>query len=108
MKTLMTAAGCTIIVGTNATENDQVTFVHSEPDDLWFHAQGVPGAHVILKGPATPECIEQAASIALIRSKGYNKVDMTRCSNVYKVKGAPPGMVLLKDWTTITSSRQSS
>lgn len=108
MKTLTTPAGCTILVGTNATENDQVTFVHSEPDDWWFHAQGVPGAHVILKGQATPECIQMAASIALTRSRGYNKVDMTRCSNVYKVKGASPGMVMLKEWTTVTSSRQSS
>jgi predicted ribosome quality control (RQC) complex YloA/Tae2 family protein len=108
MRKFETPAGCTIIVGTNATENDQVTFVHSEPDDLWFHAQGVPGAHVILKGNATPECIQMAASIALTKSKGYNKVDMTQCSNVYKLKNAPPGMVMLKQWTTITSSRQSS
>lgn len=103
-----TPAGCTIIYGRNAVENEKVTFQHGEPDDLWFHAQGVPGSHVILKGPATPECIRLAANLALARSKGYNKVDMTRVSNVYKLLGAPVGSVMLKSWTTISASRQSS
>ena len=94
-----TPAGCTIVYGRNAIENDKVTFQMGEPDDWWFHAQGVPGSHVILKGPA---------NLALTRSKGYNKVDMTRVSNVYKLKGAPAGSVMLKSWTSISASRQSS
>jgi predicted ribosome quality control (RQC) complex YloA/Tae2 family protein len=103
-----TPAGCTIVYGRNAIENDKVTFQMGEPDDWWFHAQGVPGSHVILKGPATPECIRAAANLALTKSKGYNKVDMTRVSNVYKLKGAPAGSVMLKSWTSISASRQSS
>lgn len=108
MKTITTPAGCTILVGTNATENDHVTFVHGKANDLWFHAQGVPGAHVILKGPATPECIQMAADIALQRSKGYSRVDMTTCAMVHKNKNSPAGMVILSEWKTITASRQSS
>jgi predicted ribosome quality control (RQC) complex YloA/Tae2 family protein len=96
------------VYGRNAIENEKVTFQMSDPDDWWFHAQGVPGSHVILKGPATPECIRLAANLALARSKGYNKVDMTRVSNVYKLNGAPAGSVMLKSWTTISASRQSS
>ena len=102
-----TPAGCKIFYGRNAVENDRVTFELGEPDDLWFHAQGVPGAHVILKGPATPECIRLAANLALARSKGYNKVDMTKVSNVYKMIGAPAGSVMLKEWVTLSASRQS-
>jgi NAD(P)H-hydrate epimerase len=37
-------------VGRSARENDRITFHEASPDDLWFHARGLPGAHVILKG----------------------------------------------------------
>ena len=106
MKRFETPAGCTIIVGSNATENDKVTLELGEPDDWWFHAQGSPGAHVLLKGQdASPECMQMAADLALFYSKGYNKVDCTKCSNVQKTK--TPGLVLLADWQTFNASRQS-
>jgi predicted ribosome quality control (RQC) complex YloA/Tae2 family protein len=105
MKKFETPAGCIILVGSNATDNDKVTFELGEPDDWWFHAQGSPGAHVVLKGPATQECMQMAADLALFYSKGYNKVDVTKCSQVRKT--GTPGLVLLANWQTFTSSRRS-
>jgi predicted ribosome quality control (RQC) complex YloA/Tae2 family protein len=105
MKRFETPAGCTILVGSNATDNDKVTFELGDPDDWWFHAQGSPGAHVVLKGQASPECMQMAADLALFYSKGYNKVDVTKCSMVRK--GGVPGLVLLNDWQTFNASRRS-
>jgi len=36
-------------VGRNSRLNDIVTFDKGSPSDLWLHARGVPGAHVIMK-----------------------------------------------------------
>ena len=105
MKRFETPAGCTIIVGSNAAENDKVTFVLGKPEDWWFHAHGSPGAHVVLKGQSSPECMQMAADLALFYSKGYNKVDVTKCSNVKK--GGTPGLVMLTDWQTFSASRRS-
>lgn len=37
------------LVGRNSRQNDHVTFALAKPHELWFHAQGVPGAHVLLR-----------------------------------------------------------
>ena len=75
MKRFETPAGCTIIVGSNATENDKVTFELGEPDDWWFHAQGSPGAHVLLKGQdASPECMQMAPISPCFTQRGTTKL----------------------------------
>ena len=43
-----TTDGWSVLVGRNNTENDRLT-KGSARDDLFFHAQGCPGSHVILK-----------------------------------------------------------
>ena len=61
-----------VIVGRNDKENDLLTHRYASPRDLWFHAQGVAGSHVILKGAtsSTPKVIiEKAAEIAAYFSK---------------------------------------
>ena len=45
----ISADGFKILVGRNNKENDYLTFKIAKPDDLWFHAQNVPGSHVVLK-----------------------------------------------------------
>lgn len=37
-----------IWIGKNARANDRLTFQLAHPQDLWFHVQGAPGAHVVL------------------------------------------------------------
>src|SRR6185436_6323384 len=65
--------GYTIYVGRSAGQNQQTTFKLGAPDDLWLHARGLPGAHVIIKsgGRAVPErTLLEAAALAAYFSKG--------------------------------------
>jgi predicted ribosome quality control (RQC) complex YloA/Tae2 family protein len=62
----------TVYVGRSDAENDILTHEFASASDLWFHAQGTPGSHVVLKGAhrSTPHSvIETAASIAAYFSK---------------------------------------
>ncbi len=46
---VVTPDGVLIWVGRNSRQNEDVTFTKGRPEDLWLHARGVPGAHVIIK-----------------------------------------------------------
>jgi len=92
------------MVGRSNLENDELTFRVSAPTDWWFHAEGVPGSHVLLRprggsaADAPPaRVIEQAASIAAHFSKakhsGLVPVIYTRRRYVRKFRGADPGQV---------------
>jgi predicted ribosome quality control (RQC) complex YloA/Tae2 family protein len=41
--------GFTLLIGKNSRQNEEVTFHQATGNDLWLHARGVPGAHVIIK-----------------------------------------------------------
>jgi len=80
--------------------NDYLLRRVARDNDLWFHAQGVPGSHVVLKvGPKEPkrESIQEAATAAAYYSRGRGSsripVDYTEVKNVRRPKGAKPGMV---------------
>ncbi|MCL5773995.1 MAG: NFACT family protein [Firmicutes bacterium] len=99
-----------IWVGKNNRQNDYITFQIAKPDDLWFHARGTPGAHVLLcrKHPSKPVpdfLIQKTAEItaAHSRSKNSSKVEVsyTLAKNVRKPKGAKPGMVIISEEKTI-------
>jgi len=93
-------SGYPVLVGRNAKENDLLTrMAHSE--DLWFHAQGVPGSHVILKAEGKNPPLDDllfAARLAAYYSKarGENQVpvDYTRKKHVWRPRKAAPGQVL--------------
>lgn len=62
----------TVYVGRSDRENDILTHEFASASDLWFHAQGAAGSHVVLKGAhrSTPRSIiERAAAIAAYYSK---------------------------------------
>jgi predicted ribosome quality control (RQC) complex YloA/Tae2 family protein len=94
-------------VGRNAKENDLLTrTAHSE--DLWFHAQGVPGSHVILKVEGKNPPLEDllfAARLAAYHSKARGErqvpVDYTRKKHVWRPRKAPPGQVLYTQAKTL-------
>ena len=94
-----TADGATILAGRSARENDRITFREAGPDDLWFHARGMAGAHVILKagGAPTEEHIAAAAGVAAHYSEGRHSpqvaVDWVARKHVRKPRGAGPGAV---------------
>jgi predicted ribosome quality control (RQC) complex YloA/Tae2 family protein len=96
-----TASGSRIYVGRTPLENAEVTFRVARPDDLWFHVQNQPGAHVVLarhdKSQAPEKDIEFAAALAALHSKAKSSpkvmVDYTQRKNVRKRPGAAPGLV---------------
>jgi predicted ribosome quality control (RQC) complex YloA/Tae2 family protein len=95
------------LVGKNNTQNDEITKAASK-EDFWFHARGIPGAHVILKkaGKDVPEkAIRFGAALAGRYSKGRfsGKVEVvyTTAGNIIKPKGAKPGMVVYRKAKTI-------
>ena len=96
-----TSGGLEVRVGRGSKANDQLTFKHSAPDDIWLHARHSAGAHVVLRwkaGEAPPaRDLEQAANLAALHSKartsGSVPVDWTRRKYVRKPRKAPPGSV---------------
>lgn len=103
------ADGLPIYVGRNARENDELTFTFAKSDDLWLHAQGTPGSHVIIrleKGSDAPgETLRDAATLALLYSDlkkaGKGDVLYTRRKWVRKAKGASPGSVTVTQEKTL-------
>jgi predicted ribosome quality control (RQC) complex YloA/Tae2 family protein len=95
------AKGERIWVGKNAAGNDALTFSRAKPHDLWLHARGIPGSHVVVplaKGaPASQEVLLDAAHLALYHSdaKGEprGEVSYTPVKFVHRVKGGAPGQV---------------
>ena len=95
------ADGLPIYVGRNARENDELTFKFAHTDDLWLHARGTPGSHVIVRlekgAQPPPETVKDAATLALLYSdlkkSGKGEVIYTRRKWVKKMKGQPPGTV---------------
>jgi predicted ribosome quality control (RQC) complex YloA/Tae2 family protein len=113
---LRTPRGDVILIGRNGRQNDQVTFDLAGPDDLWLHARGLPGAHVILqpRGSARepePRLIEAAAQLAAYyspaRAATAVEVDVTPRRWVRKVKGGPPGLVTYRHEYTVRVAPQS-
>ncbi|RMG80453.1 MAG: DUF814 domain-containing protein, partial [Chloroflexi bacterium] len=97
---VVTPDGFVVWIGRNSRQNELVTFKHGSPQDLWLHARGVPGAHVIIRNDGrriSDELIDKAASVAAYYSARRNEsrviVDVTRRKYVKKIKGAGPGMV---------------
>lgn len=95
------SGGREIRVGRGARDNDALTQKHAAPHDLWLHARGVPGAHVVVpltKGEACPpELLLDAATLAAHFSDRKNdrvvEVDHVARGHVRKRKGMPPGKV---------------
>ena len=100
--TYVSQSGYKILCGRNNLQNDLLTFRMAEKGDLWFHAKGVPGSHVILVcGGEEPseEDYTQAAEIAAFHSQATGDlvaVDYTRVKNVKKPPSAKPGFVIYK------------
>ena len=98
--------GCLkVLVGENALENERLS-ASAAGTDMWFHAAGVPGAHVILCIPykkynVNNSCIQYAASLAIKYSKGGRTVNVCRAVDVDKQKGTPTGQVSIKNYWQI-------
>jgi predicted ribosome quality control (RQC) complex YloA/Tae2 family protein len=107
--------GYTLYVGKNAANNDELTMKFAKPNDLWFHARGAGGSHVVLrldKGDKPGKhIIEKAASLAAYYSQ-QRKAKLTPVAYTYKKyvrkpKGANPGTVILSKEDVIMSKPKS-
>ncbi len=91
-------------VGKNSSNNDLLTTQYAKPNDLWFHARGSGGSHVVLKchGKNFPskETIKDAASIAAYYSQMRNAkhVPVAYCEKKYvrKPKSVKEGTVFIQ------------
>ena len=101
-RSFTSSGGLEIRVGRGARRNDDLTFRHSRPMDIWLHARHAAGAHVILRWtrPERPPAadLEEAAVLAAnhsgARASGTVPVDWTRRKWVRKPRGAAPGAVI--------------
>ncbi|HEX3465597.1 MAG TPA: NFACT RNA binding domain-containing protein [Candidatus Elarobacter sp.] len=102
-------SGARIYVGRSPRENAEVTFRIARPDDLWFHARGIPGSHVVLQAPpgGAPhdDDLAAAADLAAAHSKAKHaprvEIDYTERKHVRKQRDAAPGLV----WYTNARTR---
>lgn len=93
-----------ILVGRSARHNDRLTFEVARKFDLWLHARGVSGSHVIIRrnrnAELPPTVIRRAASLAAWFSKARGSalvpVIITERKFVRSAKGAPPGAVIVE------------
>ena len=98
--------GTLIEVGKNAIQNDRLT-LHARGEEMWLHAQGIPGSHVIVRFPGRPsdETLLYAAKLAACFSKGRKQphlpVDYTLRKYVKKGAGSPPGLVTYTEFKTL-------
>jgi predicted ribosome quality control (RQC) complex YloA/Tae2 family protein len=100
--------GFEVLVGRGARENDALTFGVASARDLWLHAAGYAGSHVIIRMPehidnVPRSVIERAAQLAAWHSKarearGKVEVHLCRVADVRKPRGAPPGQVEIRRW----------
>jgi len=98
---MRTPHGSRILIGRSPLENAELTFRVARPNDWWFHAQNIPGAHVILqrddRDEPPEEDVERAASLAAYYSKARASakvpIDYTLRKHVRAQRNAPPGLV---------------
>jgi predicted ribosome quality control (RQC) complex YloA/Tae2 family protein len=104
-RTFIVSGGFQVWVGKNSENNDLLTLKYARPGDLWFHARGSSGSHVVLrtgtgKGEPSRRALEEAASIAAFYSKmktaKHVPVAMTEKKYVRKPRGAPAGTVVIE------------
>jgi predicted ribosome quality control (RQC) complex YloA/Tae2 family protein len=105
-------SGFEILVGRSAAENDRLSLRDAGPTDLWLHAAGFAGSHVVVRaigertGDVPRDVVEHAALLAVWHSKargagGKVPVHVCRGRDVGKRRGAPPGEVVLSRYDTV-------
>ncbi len=120
--------GFLIQAGRNNLQNDRLTLRTAQKDDLWFHAQKIPGTHVIIRcgKQSVPDrtiaeaaevaawfsqaaavlhtgCVERGPERDLERSQDAHKIAVDYCpvSQVKKIAGGRPGLVQYDHYQTI-------
>jgi predicted ribosome quality control (RQC) complex YloA/Tae2 family protein len=98
-----------LLVGASDADNDFLSTQIAEPNDWWFHVDGVPGSHVLLRAKPDQEpgkeTLRQAAAVAAYHSKARNAgttpVHCTRARSVKKPRGVKTGTVQVAHGTVL-------
>ncbi|MGH7505195.1 MAG: NFACT RNA binding domain-containing protein [Longimicrobiales bacterium] len=103
--------GFEVLVGRGARANDELTFRIASARDVWLHAAGHAGSHVIIRQPEDGTeiprpVVERAAELAAWHSKARNargkvEVHVCRVADVRKPRGFAPGEVQLRRWDRV-------
>ncbi|HUK66898.1 MAG TPA: NFACT RNA binding domain-containing protein [Anaeromyxobacteraceae bacterium] len=101
--------GVALLVGRNAEANDELTVTVARGNDLWLHARGRGGAHVVAKlekgkapdGDTLLDAAHLAAHFSDARGEPVVEVVVTRAKFVKKKKGTPPGAVTYSQERTL-------
>jgi len=100
--------GVTAVVGRSAKENEEVTFRVARGEDVWFHARGRTGAHLVILGGGkklSEEETSAAAELAAYFSEGREDtavdVDVAAVRDVRKIARGAPGKVTYRNSRTV-------
>lgn len=100
-------SGVPVLVGRNRRENDYLSCVLAKSPDVWLHARGAPGAHVLIqfskdvKVKGKPEAdLQFAANIAAyyseLRTETKAWISCADPRHIWKPPKAPPGAVVIR------------
>ena len=113
-RTFRGARGAKILVGRGAAHNDELTLHVAKPHDLWLHAKGQAGAHVVVplaKGASCPpDLLADAAHLAahFSRAKDESVAEISYVPRRYvrKPRGSAPGLVVVDREKVIVLRRE--
>ena len=105
--------GYDIYAGKTSSDNDELSTKFANPSDIWFHAVGYAGSHLIIRrkksDPIPPnEILSIAGGIAVFFSKAKNcgvcEVHWTEARFVRKPRKSPAGLVVVERYKTMRVS----
>ncbi len=108
--------GLEIWVGRNDDGNDFLTTRLARGNDLFFHLDGAPGSHVVLRtggrGDPPQESVLDACELAVHFSKARKaanaEVHVVPIKQVCKPRGAKPGLVWVTGGRSVRLRRESA
>lgn len=100
-------SGVPVLVGRNRRDNDFLSCVLAKSPDVWLHARGAPGAHVLIQFSKDNKVIDQpkadlqfAANLAAyyseLRTETKAWVSCADPRHIWKPPKAPPGAVIIR------------
>jgi len=107
-RTFRSASGARILVGRSARDNDELTLRVARGNDVWLHARGVQGSHVVVPDAGDAPDARTLGDAALLaahfsRARGEDaaEISWTRRKHVRKPKGAAAGSVIATQERTL-------
>jgi predicted ribosome quality control (RQC) complex YloA/Tae2 family protein len=109
-KEYFSSRGERIWVGRHSRANDELTFKVARPEDLWLHARGASGSHVVVplekKAEINSELLVDAAHLALhhsaLKGEPRGEIIYVKAKHVRRRKGDPAGAVNVEREKTLT------